>query len=106
MRKIDEDEIKAMKSPGVAEYIRKNFQSIVDCITSANGYKKEFERSDYMRFVNSDCGQKVVLQQWSGKLKIAYERNGRLIKEWSVGVKDLNSLLISEIKESIKPYSY
>lgn len=106
MKKIDDDERKAMKTPGVAEYIRNNFPSIVDCLTKADGYTKDFERNGYIRFVNSDCSQKVVLQQWSGKLNIAIERNGSLIKEWSIGIKDLNSLLISEIKKYISSYSY
>ncbi len=106
MKRIDEDEKKSMKTPGVAEYIRKNFSEIIDCITATKVYTKEFERSDYIRFVKSDRNQKLILQQWSGKLKIALEKNGKLIKEWNIGIKDLNSLIISEIKKTIATYSY
>lgn len=105
-KKIDADEQKAMSTPGVAQYIRKNFSEILDCISAAPGMTKEFERSDYMRFVNKATGQKVVLQQWSGKLKMAVVKNGSVVKEWELGVKDMDSLLISEIKRSIGTSSY
>ena len=105
-KKIDADEQKAMSTPGVAQYIRKNFLEIVNCVNTAPGFVKEFERNDYMRFINATTGQKVVLQQWSGKLKIIVVKNGNIEKEWEIGVKDMDSLLLSKIKKSIGNYSY
>lgn len=105
-KNIDNEEEKARTTPGVAQYIRTNFSEIVDCIDSSHGYKKDFERSDYIRYLNASSDMTVVLQQWSGHLKIAVVKDKTLIKEWDLSPKDMSALLLSEIKNTIGCYSY
>ena len=100
-KKIDKEEEQALKTPGVAQYIRSNFPDIVNCVSSAPGFAKEFERTDCIRFYNASIGKKVLLQQWSGKLRIAVIKNDSVIKEWNIGKNDMSSLLISEIERSL-----
>lgn len=105
-KKIDADEKKAMETPGTASYIRDKFPEIINCISSTPCIEKEFERDGYIRFLNSNTKNKIVLQQWSGKLNIVLTNDQRVLNKWEVGVKDIDSLLLSEIKRSIGTCSY
>ena len=48
-RKIDEDERKALSTPGRANFLRDNYQDVITFLENKPGYKILFERADMVK---------------------------------------------------------
>lgn len=70
--KIDEDEERALNTPGTANYIRTNFSQVIEYLNSKPGYYVIFERSDMIQIGTSKSDEYHVVHQHSGGLLIAF----------------------------------
>ena len=61
MKKIDRDEAKALKTPGEAIFLRKNFGNFIDKILSNPDNYIAFERSDQIRFAKKSNSNKELI---------------------------------------------
>lgn len=98
-KKIDEEEYKDATTPGTAEFLRKNFSSVIDLVESSLNYKKEFENSYLIRFVScTDSVDKILLQQSMGKIIVAKIHIDQAEKEWELSREQVTLMALEEIK--------
>lgn len=98
-KKIDEDEHKAATTPGIAEFLRNNFSSVIDLVESSSKYKKEFENSYLIRFVSlTDSVDKILLQQSMGKIIVAKIHIDQAEKRWELSKEQVTLMALEEIK--------
>lgn len=81
-KKIDEDEQRALSTPGRANFIREHYQGVIDSILSNSEYSIIFERTDAMKIGTSDNKKYFAINQFSGGLLIAYVKYSCVQKEW------------------------
>lgn len=92
--KIDEDEERALNTPGTANYIRTNFSQVIEYLNSKPGYHVIFERSDMIQIGISKSDEYYVVHQHSGGLLIAFVRHSNVYKEWKFSRgEDINHIL-------------
>lgn len=92
--KIDEDEERALNTPGTANYIRTNFSQVIEYLNSKPGYHVIFERSDMIQIGTSKSDEYYVVHQHSGGLLIAFVRHSNVYKEWKFSRgEDINHIL-------------
>lgn len=84
MTQIDQYYEKAINTPGRACYLRDNYPSLVAYIESLQDYTVEFERSDSIRYSNSDerIKKTVVIQQFSDMICVAFALDNVALKQW------------------------
>ena len=74
MRKIDREEEEALKTPGNAVFLRKNFGEFINKILSDSNNYIEFERSDQIRFAKKSTPDlKLIIENfrdWGGPVMI------------------------------------
>lgn len=69
-KKIDEDEQRALSTPGRANFIREHYKGVIDYILSNSEYSIIFERTDAIKIGTSDKKEYLAIHQSSGGLLI------------------------------------
>lgn len=96
--KIDKDEERALKTPGIAKNIRSHFPSLVEYLESIPGYHILFERNDMIQIGISTDDEYFAVNQYSGGLLIVYVRNSNVYKEWKFSRAENEWHIINQLK--------
>lgn len=99
MKKIDEDEAKALATPGRANYIRDNFPSVVDYFISLDNAKILLERADMIKIGIGSEGDYYAIGNSSSGLHIAYVKWSSVQKEWSFKSNEDPKHIIYEVSK-------
>ncbi len=95
--KIDEDEKKALKTPGKAFFLRNHYQDVISHLESKSDNRVLFERNDAIKIGNTS--QYYHLSQDMGRLTAVFIRNGQLVKEWHFKLNDTTDFIIGELSQ-------
>ena len=96
-KKIDEDEAKALATPGRANFIRDNYNEIVEFILKRPHSKILFERKDQIRIGINDESEYIAINSYSGGLLIVYVKWSAVQKEWKFTRNESSSHIIYEL---------
>ena len=96
-KKIDEDEAKALATPGRANFIRDNYNEIVEFILKRPHSKILFERKDQIRIGLNDESEYIAINSYSGGLLIVYVKWSAVQKEWKFTRNESSSHIIYEL---------
>jgi hypothetical protein len=98
--KIDKDEEQALRTPGRADYIRANYQEVVDYILSNPNYHILFERADMIKIGVDDSSEYFAINNYSGGLLIALVKRSSVMKEWKFSRNESSKHIIYTIKSN------
>jgi hypothetical protein len=99
-KKIDEDEKKALATPGTATFLRSNFQEVIDYLLSKPNYTILFERSDAIKIGVSLDSDYYLIQQSYPKVFIAHIKYSNLEQEWRFNRNESSQHIIYELKKN------
>lgn len=97
LKKIDEDEAKALATPGRANFIRDNYNEVVEFILKRPYSKILFERKDQIRIGINDESEYIAINSYSGGLLIVYVKWSAVQKEWKFTRNESSSHIIYEL---------
>lgn len=80
--KIDEDERKALSTPGRAVFLRNNYQEVIDWVESKANYNILFERTDMIKIGLTNENEYYAISNYSGGVMIAFVRFSSVVREW------------------------
>lgn len=80
--KIDRDEAKNLSAPGKAEFIRNNYNEVINYLLSLPDANLLFERQDQVNIGFPDNNEYISVNSYSEGLLIAYVRRSSVVKEW------------------------
>ena len=95
--KIDEDEKKALSTPGRADFLRKNYQEVITFIENKPNYQILFERADMIKMGLKDGTEYYAISNFSGGVLIAFVRYSSVVKEWHFKREEMSKHIIYEI---------
>ena len=99
-QKIDKEEAEALRTPGTATFIRTHFPNLVETLVTEYHLSIEFERNDCIRLINPQ-GDMLLLQQFSGKLKVAYFHESTLVQEWDFETNEQIRKIVNQVSNYI-----
>ena len=101
-RKIDEDERKALSTPGRANFLRDNYQDVITFLENKPGYKILFERVDMVKIGMPDGNEYYAVSNHSGGcILIAFIKFSMVSKEWRFTRGELSKHIIYELEKII-----
>lgn len=97
--KIDEDEKKALSTPGRADFLRKNYQEVITFIENKPNYQIQFERADMIKIGLKDETEYYAIGNYSGGVSVAFVRYSSVVKEWRFKREEISKHIIYEIEK-------
>ena len=98
-KKIDKDEAIALATPGRANFIRDNYEPIIDYTLSLPNARIEFERADQIKVSLENDSEYLVINSYSGGLLIAHIKWSAVQKEWKFSRNEMPQHIIYELQK-------
>lgn len=98
-KKIDRDEAIALATPGRANFIRDNYEPVVDYTLSLHNARLEFERADQIRVSLENDKDYLAINSYSGGLLIAHVKWSAVQKEWKFSRNEMPQHIIYELQK-------
>ena len=98
-KKIDRDEAIALATPGRANFIRDNYEPVVDYTLSLPNARLEFERADQIRVSLENDKEYLAINSYSRGLLIAHVKWSAVQKEWKFSRNEMPQHIIYELQK-------
>lgn len=98
-KKIDSDEAITLATPGRANFIRDNYEQVIDYTCSLPRARLEFERADQIRVTLGNNKEYLAINSYSGGLLIAHVKWSAVQKEWNFSRNEMPQHIIYELQK-------
>lgn len=95
--KIDEEEKKALSTPGRANFLREHYQDVITFVENKPNYQILFKRADMVKIGLKDGNEYYAISNFSGGVSIAFVRYSSVVKEWHFKREEMPKHIIYEI---------
>lgn len=101
-KKIDEEEEKALSTPGRADFIRNNFSEVIDYLMQIPNSYIIFEHADYIKIGIDGEKEYIAIHTFSGGLLIGHIKWSSVQKEWKFSRRETSKHIIYELNKYLK----
>lgn len=98
-RKIDEEEKKALSTPGHANFLREHYQDVITFVENKPNYQILFERADMIKIGVKNEAEYYVISNDGGGALVAFVRHSSVVKEWRFKKGEMSKHIIYELSK-------
>lgn len=98
--KIDEDEKRALSTPGRADFLREHYQEVITFVENKPNYRILFERVDMIKIGLKDETEYYAISNHSGgAVFVAFVRYSSVVKEWHFKKGEMPKHIVYELSK-------